>query len=72
MTKSKCCEGFTSSATFAECRAKGFTTEFCVQTPIAAMGVGTCMCDDGNLGLLMPGFGGKCVCQAALANPLYR
>ena len=63
-------ESFTGS--FADCRAKGFTTEFCVQTPIAAMGVGTCLCDDGNLGLQMPGFMGKCVCQQALANPLYR
>ena len=63
-------ESFTGS--FADCRAQGFTTEFCVQTPIGAMGVGTCMCDDGNLGLQMPGFMGKCVCQQALANPLYR
>lgn len=70
ISKCNCRESFTTS--FADCRSRGFTTEFCVQTPIATMGVGTCLCDDGNLGLQMPGFGGKCVCQQALANPLYR
>tara|TARA_Y100000287_G_scaffold9106_2_gene6950 strand:+ start:6273 stop:6545 length:273 start_codon:yes stop_codon:yes gene_type:complete len=70
LSRRKTSEGFTGS--FAECKAKGFTTEFCVQTPIATMGVGTCLCEDGNLGLQMPGFGGQCVCQQALANPLYR
>lgn len=70
LSRCKTNEGFTGS--FADCKSKGFTTEFCVQTPIATMGVGTCLCEDGNLGLQMPGFGGQCVCQQALANPLYR
>lgn len=65
-----CQEGFSGS--FADCRSKGFTAEFCVQTPIATQGVGTCLCDNGSMGLLMPGFGGECVCQMALENPLYR
>ena len=66
----RCKENFTGS--YADCRSKGFTAEFCVQTPVATQGVGTCLCDDGTIGLQMPGFGGECVCQQALANPLYR
>ena len=68
LSNCKANEGFGSFLS----KSKGFTTEFCVQTPIATMGVGTCLCEDGNLGLQMPGFGGQCVCQQALANPLYR
>lgn len=63
-------EGFSGS--YANCRSKGFTSEFCVQTPIASYGVGTCLCDNGSIGFQMPGFAGECVCQATLANPLYR
>ena len=37
-------EGFS----YTDCRNKGFTSEFCVQTPIATSGVGTCLCDDGT------------------------
>lgn len=70
ITKCKCEEGFTGS--FAECRSRGFTTEFCVKTPAATWGVGTCLCENGSIGLQMPGFGGQCVCQHALANPIYR
>ncbi len=61
-------EGFS----YTDCRNKGFTSEFCVQTPIATAGVGTCLCEDGTIGLQMPGFGGDCVCGIALGNPLYR
>ena len=61
-------EGFS----YTDCRNKGFTSEFCVQTPIATSGVGTCLCDNGELGLQMPGFGGECVCGIALGNPMYR
>ena len=61
-------EGFS----YTDCRIKGFTSEFCVQTPIATSGVGTCLCDDGTIGLQLPGFGGDCVCGMALGNPLYR
>lgn len=63
-------EGFTGS--YAECRSKGFTSEFCVQTPITNYGVGTCLCNDGSIGLQIPGFAGECVCNAGLINPLYR
>lgn len=63
-------EGF--SQAYTDCRNKGFTSEFCVQTPIGASGVGTCLCDDGTIGLQLPGFGGDCVCGMALGNPMYR
>ena len=61
-------EGFS----YTDCRNKGFTKEFCVQTPIASWGTGVCLCDDGQVGLQMPGFGGECVCGMALENPVYR
>ena len=61
-------EGFS----YNDCRSKGFSKEFCVTTPIAAQGTGICLCDNGSVGLQMPGFGGACVCNQGLYNPLYR
>ena len=61
-------EGFS----YNECRDKGFSKEFCVTTPIAAQSTGICLCDNGSVGLQMPGFGGACVCNQGLYNPLYR
>jgi hypothetical protein len=55
----KTVEGFN---TYQECRDKGFTKSFCVQTPVAAVGVGSCQCEDGSLGLILPGFRGSCLC----------
>lgn len=52
-------EGFN----YNSCRAKGFSKEFCVTTPTGAMGVGTCLCDDGSIGMQLPGFYGDCVCK---------
>lgn len=54
-------EGF-SSPRFNNCRAQGFSKEFCVQTPTSAYGPSSCLCDDGKLGRIVPGFGGECVC----------
>jgi putative hemolysin len=54
-------EGMVTSD-YNNCLSKGFTKEFCVQTPFAGNVVGTCLCDDGNTGLLMPGFKGECIC----------
>ena len=54
----KCLEGFS----YNSCRQKGFSKEFCVTTPIAAYSTGTCLCDNGLIGLQMPGFMGECVC----------
>ena len=47
---------------YVGCRNKGFTKEFCLQTPYTRMAPGTCMCEDGRLGRMQPGFKGNCVC----------
>ena len=54
-------EGFSGS--FADCKSKGFTSEFCVQTPISVLGPGQCRCNDGNIGQYLPGFGSQCMCK---------
>jgi len=53
-------EGFT---TYNDCLARGFTKDFCVQTPVSALGPGGCLCDDGSIGYTIPGFRGECVCD---------
>jgi hypothetical protein len=60
-------EGFS----YSDCRQKGFSKEFCVTTPVGAAGTGTCLCEDGQMGLQLPGFGGECVCGPALYRPVY-
>ena len=48
---------------FDLCRSKGFSKEFCVQTPAAvSFPDGMCRCSDGRLGRYMPGWQGECVC----------
>ena len=49
-------EGMTT--TTEECLAKGYTKEFCLQNPM----VGSCLCPDGSMGIVIPGFKGECVC----------
>ena len=65
-------EGF--SVAYDECRTKGFSKSFCVQTPVSTYGPSHCLCSDGRLGRILPGFQGECHCpslgvnnQAALA-----
>jgi hypothetical protein len=53
-------EGFSSN--YNSCIAKGYTKSFCVQTPTSAYGPSSCLCEDGKLGRIIPGFGGQCVC----------
>jgi hypothetical protein len=53
-------EGLTS---FSECRAKGYTKEFCLQTPTLYWGPQSCMCEDGSIGVVHPGFRGECLCS---------
>lgn len=53
-------EGFSSN--YNSCIAKGYTKSFCVQTPTSTYGPSSCLCDDGKLGRIIPGFGGECVC----------
>jgi hypothetical protein len=53
-------EGFSSN--YNSCIAKGYSKSFCVQTPTSAYGPSSCLCEDGKLGRIIPGFGGQCVC----------
>jgi hypothetical protein len=53
-------EGFSPS--YQNCIDQGYSKEFCVQTPVSAYGPSTCLCDDGRLGRIIPGFGGECIC----------
>ena len=48
---------------YLDCRNKGFSKEFCVQTPISVLGPGQCRCNDGNIGQYLPGFGSQCICK---------
>lgn len=54
------------SVSFNDCRAKGFSKEFCVQTPSTHFGPAACQCANGMLGVKYPGFGGECVCSPYL------
>lgn len=54
-------ENFTPS--YQHCINKGYTKEFCSQTPTSFSGPTTCLCNNGTLGYLLPGFKGNCVCQ---------
>ena len=53
-------EGF---RTFAECRADGYTKEFCLQTPTSLFGPAGCVCPDGSQGVIHPGLRGECLCS---------
>lgn len=57
-------EGFESSS-FVECRAKGFSKEFCLETPTLYFGPNACSCEDGSIGRFLPGFRGECVCHSS-------
>lgn len=51
-----------SSRSYRRCRHKGYTKQFCLQTPFTNMNTDTCMCENGNVGRRLPGFRGKCIC----------
>lgn len=53
-------EGLTN---YGDCISKGYTKEFCLTTPVASFGPGTCQCEDGSIGRIIPGFRGECVCN---------
>ena len=59
-------EGFSSD--YLRCIKKGFTKEFCVQTPISQFWPGTCQCSDGSIGRYLVGFRGECVCNPEYSN----
>ena len=61
---------FTTPETFSnfkQCRARGFSKEFCIQTPAGvSFPDGPCLCSDGQPGRYMPGYQGECVCPQVL------
>ena len=50
---------------YTSCIAKGYTKEFCSQTP-NTLSTDICTCSNGLLGKRLPGFGGECVCNPDL------
>ena len=54
-------ESFTPS--YQQCINNGYTKEFCSQTPTSSFGPNVCLCNNGSMGYILPGFRGKCVCQ---------
>lgn len=62
LVNKKSCEGFDNSENYYSCVSKGFSKEFCLQTPSTMFFPGTCRCDNGSIGYYLPGFGGKCMC----------
>ena len=56
-------ENFAAQPSYADCISKGYSKAFCVQTPVSVMGPSTCTCPDGNIGTIMPGFRGGCICN---------
>lgn len=56
-------ETFMNIPTYDECREKGYTKEFCVQTPTLYFGPAGCLCPDGSQGIVHPGLRGECLCS---------
>jgi hypothetical protein len=50
--------------TYQQCRQFGYTKELCVTNPTAVYGPSSCMCPDGTIGNILPGFRGACICNA--------
>lgn len=56
-------ENFTSAMpSYQKCINSGYTKEFCIQTPTNVLGPAGCLCRDGSVGRIIPGFRGKCFC----------
>lgn len=68
-SKSECSrEGFASSQqTYLECINNGYTKEFCSQNNLPS----TCLCPDGTIGKILPGFQGKCVCGSMNSSDIF-
>jgi len=67
LKSNKIVEGFS----YNTCINKGFSKEFCVQTPTSQFGPNTCLCDNGTIGYKMVGYGGECVCNMPNFRPIY-
>ena len=49
-------------SSYEKCINSGYTKEFCIQTPTSVLGPAGCLCRDGSVGRIIPGFRGKCFC----------
>ena len=62
-------EGFS----YKKCINRGFSSDFCLTTPIAGATTNVCLCKDGSEGVTMYGTGARCMCgkgsMAATASP---
>jgi hypothetical protein len=57
-------DGFSSGhLSYSDCVSKGYSKEFCLQTPTSVVGPAGCICPNGSIGTRMPGFRGRCVCN---------
>ena len=54
------------SSGYADCISSGYSKQFCVQTSSSAIGPAGCVCPNGNVGTIRPGFRGGCVCKDTL------
>ena len=56
---------------YGECIKMGYTKEFCLQTPAfsSPYGLQTCQCKEGQLGVILPGFRGRCMCSPMFTIP---
>lgn len=52
-------ESFTD---YIDCLKKGFTKHFCIKSKLNP---DSCLCENGNVGKIVPGFKGKCVCGSS-------
>lgn len=58
-----------SFSNFKQCRARGFSKEFCIQTPAAvSLPDALCLCSDGTRGRYKRGHQGESVCPQVIHN----
>ena len=60
-----------SFSDYQNCRSMGFTKEFCVMNPPFP---NNCLCKDGTIGIILPGYKGECVCNKSsnILNPRFQ
>lgn len=51
-----------SFSNYFKCLKKGFTKHFCVKSKLNP---DSCICENGNVGRIVPGLKGKCVCGSS-------
>ena len=64
MTDDSTKEGFS----YKRCINRGFSSRFCLATPIAGATTDICPCKDGSTGVTMYGTGARCMCGTELTD----